>query len=471
MAGNRRGGGIAGQAWPFFVGSALIMVAHGLQGTLIALRATIEGFPTAATGVVMSGYFVGMLAGSTLSPALVRQVGHVRVFAALASLASVSILTHALFVEVVFWTAMRIVTGFCYAGMYVVVESWLNQQATNRNRGRLLSSYMIIMFAGIAGGQLLLNVADPADFNLFLLVSILVSLALVPLLLAARPGPRPRKARRMTVRELYRASPLGVVAVVLTGMIHGGLFGMGPVYARTVGFDIGQVAWFMALISLGALFSQWPLGALSDRFDRRRVMLGVALVGGAAPAAMAWGVVDPVGDGAFAATFVLGAATLPLYSLNLSQVNDYLSPRQMVGASATLVFISGCGLITGPVLIAFVLEAAGPAGYLTYVAGLHALLAGFIVFRMHRRPPKPVEEQAGYVPAGTRGSTVLIELAAREGRELAAGAEPGGTWPDPGPAAGSVPQAGAAFEPGSASSAPDVLGPDPASGADSQARV
>ena len=433
MADRRGAKGIAGQAWPFFAGTALIMVAHGLQGTLIALRATIEGFPTAATGVVMSGYFVGMLAGSALSPALVRQVGHVRVFAALASLASVSILTHALFVEVVFWTAMRIVTGFCYAGMYIVVESWLNQQATNRNRGRLLSSYMIIMFAGVAAGQLLLHVADPAAFDLFLLVSILVSLALVPLLLAARPGPRPRKARRMTVRELYRASPLGVVAVVFTGMIHGGLFGMGPVYARSIGFDVGQVAWFMALVMLGALFSQWPLGALSDRFDRRRVMLGVASVGGAAPAAMAAGLVDPAGGGAFAAIFVLGAATLPLYSLNLSQVNDYLSTRQMVGASATLVFISGCGLITGPILVAVVLETAGPPGFLGYLAGLHALLAGFIVFRMHRRAPKPMEEQTGYVSAGTRGSAVLIELAAREGRELAGGVESGSPRPAPAP--------------------------------------
>ena len=290
---DRRGGGIAGRAWPFFAGAALIMVAHGLQGTLIALRSVIEGFPTAATGVVMSGYFVGMLAGSTLSPALVRQVGHVRVFAALASLASVSILMHALFVEVVFWTAMRVVTGFCYAGMYVVVESWLNQQATNRNRGKLLSFYMITMFAGLAGVQFLLNLADPAAFDLFLLVSILVSLALVPLLLAARPGPRPRRARRLTVREIYRASPLGLVAVVLTGMTHGALFGMGPVYARSIGFDVGQVAWFMALVVMGALFSQWPLGALSDHFDRRRVMLGAAVVGGAAPGVMAAGVVDP----------------------------------------------------------------------------------------------------------------------------------------------------------------------------------
>ena len=414
---------MVGRAWPFFAGAALIMIAHGLQGTLIALRAAHEGFPTAATGVVMSGYFVGMLAGSTLSQTLVRQVGHVRVFAALASLASVSVLMHALFVEVMFWTAMRIVTGFCYSGMYVVVESWLNQQATNRNRGRLLSLYMVTMFAGAAIGQLLLNVADPSGSDLFILVSILVSLALVPLLLAARPGPRPRRSQRLSFRALYRASPLGMVAAVLTGVIHGGLFGMGAIYARKIGLEVGQVAWFMALAMIGALFSQWPLGWLSDRFDRRRVMLGAALVGALAPAAAAAGLVEPSGNAAFAMMFVVGAAALPLYSLTVSHVNDYLTPRQMVGASGTLVFVSGCGLITGPLAVALALEAIGPPGFLLILIGVHAVLAAFIVFRMGRRAAKPVEEQAGYVPAGTRGSTVLLELAAEEGRELAVSVE------------------------------------------------
>ena len=416
--------GVAGRAWPFFAGAALIMVAHGLQGTLIPLRAALENFPTAATGAVMSSYFVGMLAGSILSPALVRQVGHVRVFAALASLASVSVLMHALFVEVVFWTAMRVVTGFCYSGMYIVVESWLNQQATNQNRGRLLSLYMVTMFAGAATGQLLLNAADPGGFDLFLVVSILVSLALVPLLLAARPGPRPRRSRRLTVSELYRASPLGVVAAILTGVIHGALFGMGAIYARKIGLEVGEVAWFMALVMMGALCSQWPLGWLSDRLDRRRVMLGAALVGALAPAVVAAGLVEPSGSAGFAMMFVLGAATLPLYSLSISHVNDYLSPRQMVGASGTLVFVTGFGLIAGPLTAAFALEAMGPPGFLGCLIAVHAVLAGFILFRMKRRAAKPVEEQAGYVPAGTRGSPVLIELAAAEGRDPAGSAEP-----------------------------------------------
>ena len=441
MERERSSHGVAGRAWPFFAGAALIMVAHGLQGTLIPLRAALEDFPTAATGAVMSGYFVGMLAGSVLSPALVRQVGHVRVFAALASLASVSVLMHALFVEVVFWTAMRVVTGFCYSGMYIVVESWLNQQATNRTRGRLLSLYMVTMFAGAAAGQLLLNAADPGAFDLFVVVSILVSLALVPLLLAARPGPRPRRSQRLTVAELYRASPLGVVAAALTGVIHGGLFGMGAIYAREIGLEVAEVAWFMALAMIGGLCSQWPLGWLSDRFDRRRVMLGAALVGGTAPA-MVLGLAEPTGTVAFAMMFVLGAAALPLYSLCISQVNDYLSPRQMVGASGTLVFVTGCGLIAGPLAAAFALETTGPPGFLVCLVTVHAVLAGFIVFRMARRAAKPVEEQAGYVPAASRSSTVLIELAAAEGRELAESADPG-VSPEPVALSEPNPEAGA----------------------------
>ena len=230
--------------------------------------------------------------------------------------------------------------------------------------------------------------------------------------------------------ELYRASPLGIVAAVLTGVIHGGLFGMGAIYAREIGLDVGQVAWFMALVMFGALFSQWPLGWLSDRFDRRRVMLGAALVGAAAPAVVAVGLVEPTGSAALAMMFVLGGATLPLYSLSLSQVNDYLSPHQMVGASGTLVFVTGCGLIVGPLAAAFALEAMGPPGFLQCLVAVHAVLAGFIVFRMGRRAAKPVEEQAGYVPAGTRSSSMLIELAAEEGRELA-GATGSGSRPEP----------------------------------------
>ena len=417
------GRGPARPVWPFFFGTALIMVANGLQGTLIALRAALEGFSLAATGMVMSGYFLGLLAGSLLSARLVRRVGHVPVFAAFASIASASILMQSLLVDVAFWTAMRIVTGYCYGTMYVVVESWLNQRATNESRGRLLSLHMITVFAGAAAGQLLLNASDPRAYDLFLLVSILVSFAMVPLLLAARPGARPHSARRMPVSALYRASPVGFVSTVLTGVSHGAMFGMGPVYAQTLGLNTAQVAWFMALGMIGAIFSQWPLGALSDRFDRRRVMLGLTLVGAAAAATMAGPSPDSSYLRTFAAVFVLGAAALPLYSLCIAHVNDYVSPREMVGASAALVFVSGLGLIAGPMVASVAIEALGPPGFGQCLAVLHFAMAAFIVFRMGRRAAKPIDEQAAYVPAAARGSPVVVALAAEEGREIASAGE------------------------------------------------
>lgn len=411
--------GRLGGAWTFFVGAGLIMVAHGLLGTLIPVRATIEGFPVLAIGAVMSGYSVGLLMGSTFSPNLVRQVGHVRLFAAFASLASVSTLIHPLLVEPAVWIAMRLLTGFCYAGMYVVVESWLNQRATNQSRGRLLSLYMITVFSGMAAGQLLLNAGKPDSAELFIAVSILISLALVPLLLTARPGPRPRTARRMSVRELYRASPLGAMAAVLNGVSNGAFLGMAPVYAQAVGIPVRQVAWFMALATLGGLFSQWPLGWLSDRCDRRRVMLGVTLTATAAIVLQASPLVDPAGTAAFALVFVFGASVFPLYSLTISHVNDYVSTEQMVGASGRLVFLSGSGLVAGPVIASFAVNAVGPAGFLGLQAAALGCLAAFIVYRMFRRAGKPVEEQAGYVPSAPRSSSVGLALAAEEGRELA----------------------------------------------------
>ena len=227
------------------------------------------------------------------------------------------------------------------------------------------------------------------------------------------------------------------------GWSTAGCLAWGAIYAGEIGLDVGQVAWFMALVMVGALFSQWPLGWLSDRLDRRRVMLGAALVGGLAPAVIAAGLVEPAGNGAYAMMFVLGAAALPLYSLTVSHVNDYLSPRQMVGASGTLVFVSGCGLIAGPLAVALALEVIGPPGFLYCLVGMHAVLAGFIVYRMGRRASKPVDEQAGYVPAGIRSSTVVLELAAEEGREHAGSGEPD---PAPEPEPEPEPEAGTRAE-------------------------
>lgn len=406
--------GMVGRAWPFFFGAGLIMLANGLQTTVIALRANFEGFATSETGMVMTGFFLGMLAGSILAPRIVRMSGHIRAFAAFASLASASVLTHTLIVEPYSWTAIRFITGFCYAGMFIVTESWLNQQATVRNRGRLLGLYTLTMFGGAGIGHQFVNLGDPTSFNLFLIASIVVSLALIPLLIAARPTPRPSTRNPMPMRDLYAASPLGFMALILAGVSHGALFGMGAVYAREAGLAVAQVAWFMSLSMIGSLVSQWPIGWLSDRFDRRRVMLGVALAAAIAPAAMLLPFVELGGPWFFLAIFFFGAAALPLYSLSVSHVNDYLSPKQMVAGSATIVLLSGFGLILGPLFASAFMERMGPPGYLQFMVVLHLALAGFIVYRMTQRAAKRFDEQVAYVPVGTRGTASMVALAAQE---------------------------------------------------------
>ena len=221
---------VVASAWALFLGMGLLMLGNGLQASLLGIRAGAEGFGTGATGLVMTCYYLGFLAGSILTPKVVKNVGHVRVFSALASLASVAALVHSVFLDPFTWGAMRFVTGFAYAGLYVVAESWLNDRATNETRGSLLSVYMVVLFGGLAGGQLLLNVADPGGFLLFVLASVLVSLALVPISLTAGPAPEFDAPTPVGLLELYRVSPLGVAGAMGTGLAHGVLFGMGAVY-------------------------------------------------------------------------------------------------------------------------------------------------------------------------------------------------------------------------------------------------
>jgi MFS family permease len=228
-------------SWTLFIGIALIMLGNGLQGTLLGIRASLEGFSTTTTGMVMTAYFVGFLAGSHLVPKFVANVGHIRVFAALASLASISVLVHSVFIEPTLWTVMRFITGFSYAGLYVVAESWLNARATNETRGQLLSIYMIVTLLAMACGQLLLKLSEPTSFELFVLVSILVSLALVPISLTAINAPSFEAPERISLRTLYHASPLGVVGAAGVGCAHSVLFGMGAVYATQLGLSVDQV--------------------------------------------------------------------------------------------------------------------------------------------------------------------------------------------------------------------------------------
>jgi len=385
-------------AWTLFLGIAMMMLGNGLQVSLLGLRATTEGFPTATTGLIMSAYYVGFLAGSTLAPRIVRNVGHVRVFAALASLASTAALIHAVFIDPLAWGVMRFITGFCFAGLYVVAESWVNDRATNETRGQLLSVYMVVTLGGMALGQLLLNVADPGGFQLFVLASVLVSLALVPIALTAGSAPAfDNTPSKVGLWQLYRISPLGVVGAMATGAAHGVLFGMGAVYAGQIGLSVAQISLFMGVAITGGMLFQWPVGRLSDRFDRRRVMIVVTLLA-AIFAIAAVPIAATSQTMLLVLTFLFGGMTLPMYSLCIAHTNDHLEPGQMVAASGTLVLVGGIGACFGPSLVAGLMSMAGPDAFFVALALVHAAIGLFGLYRMSQRAATPLDEQSPNVP-------------------------------------------------------------------------
>jgi MFS family permease len=404
--------------WALLLGIALIMIGNGLQGSLLGIRASLEAFPTAVTGIVMSGYYIGFLAGSTLAPRAVGRVGHIRVFAALGSLAGTAVLLHAIFVDPVTWTAMRIVTGFSYAGLYVVAESWLNERSTNETRGQLLSVYMVVQFAGLTCGQLLLNAADPGSFELFTLVSVLVSLAIVPILLTTGPAPSFAAPAPVRLKQLYRISPLGVCGCLGVGLAHSAFFGMGAVYGKGIGLSVPEISLFMSSVILGGVLLQWPVGRLSDRFDRRSVLTIVTLLAGAvALAAIPVSALSQIG--LFALVCLFGGLSLPMYSLCLAHTNDFLRPDQMVAASSGLVLVFGIGAIFGPFTAGSLMSGIGPAGFFIYLAAIHGAIGLFAIYRMFMRASPPLEEQGPYVSVPPSGSPVAASLTPQSAEEPA----------------------------------------------------
>ena len=374
--------------WPLLLGMGVLMLGAGLQSTLLGLRATLEGFPTPVTGVIMSCYYVGYLLGTIAAPRLLRQIGHIRVFAALAAVASAATLVQALFVDPFAWAAMRLTTGLCFAGIYVVAESWLNDRASRANRGRLLAVYMLVLYIGLGSAQFLLIVSKPNTPAPFMLVSALICLAMVPIVISARQAPEPAVPRKVRYRDLYRNSPLGVVAVAVSGLISAIIFSMGPVYARLSGMGTSAVATFMALSILAAVLTQYPIGRLSDRIDRRTVIAGVCTLATALAGSIAvFGAMPRALFLTLSALF--SGVVLTLYSLAISHVNDKLEPAQTVAASSALLRLNGAAAALGPVLAGSLIAAFGPSAYFATLATLTGALTIYDLWRKSRRRPVP----------------------------------------------------------------------------------
>lgn len=398
-------------SWALFLGIGLLMLGTSLLGTLLGLRASLAGFPTWATGLVMSAFYAGFLVGSTVTPVILARVGHIRTFGALASLASAAALLHVVVIDPLAWGAIRLVSGFCQAGLYVVAESWLNDRADNQTRGSLLGIYMVVMLGGMALGQLLLNLGEPGGFELFILVSVLVSLSVVPILITASAAPDFAQAEPLKLGDLYRASPLGVVGCFGVGLAHGSFFGFAAVYAALRNLDPAEISVFIAAFLFGGIALQWPIGRASDRYDRRRVLMAVAA--GAALLAALFAYRAPTGPELLGLAFLFGAMTLPLYSLAVAHTNDHLTPKQMVAGSSALVLVSGLGAILGPAMAGGIVSLLGPDGFFDHLAAVHGAIVGFTLWRMIRRPPLPAADQGAYVAMPPRATQVASELGRR----------------------------------------------------------
>ncbi|MDE1921973.1 MAG: MFS transporter [Gammaproteobacteria bacterium] len=374
--------------WPLLLGMGVLMLGAGLQSTLLGVRATLEGFPTTVTGVIMSCYYVGYLFGTMTAPRIVRTVGHIRAFAALAAVSSAAILTQGVFVNPVTWGVMRLLSGLCFAGIYVVAESWLNDRASRATRGRLFAIYMVVLYIGLGTGQFLLIPWDTHTSSPFMVVAVLISLAMVPIVLSAQQAPEVALPRKVRLRDLYRDSPLGVAGVTIAGLISSIIFSMGPVYARLSGLGMTKVAAFMSLSILAGVVMQYPVGRLSDKMDRRAMIAMVSLIatGVAGGIAIFSHLPHPV---FLVLTATFSGFALTLYSLSVSHVNDKLESAEMVAASSALLRINGTAAAFGPALIGALMALFGPRAYFASLASLTGALTLFDVWRSMRRRAVP----------------------------------------------------------------------------------
>lgn len=399
---------VLSRSWALLLGMMFLMVGNGLQGTLLGIRGSIEGFSTFEMSIVMSAYFAGFLGGSKIAPDLIRRVGHVRVFAALASFISAILILYPMFAHPVAWALGRVAIGFCFSGVYVTAESWLNNSADNTNRGKALSMYMIVQMIGIVSAQAVLAIGDASGYILFIIASVLVSISFAPILLSISPTPAFETAKPMQLKTLIETSPLSCFGMFALGGVFSAQFGMSAVYGTSAGLTITQISLFVSSIYVGALLMQYPLGWFSDRVDRRLVILIVAALGGVAA------FIALLNSQYFTtilfAGFIMGGTSNPLYSLLIAYTNDYLEPDDMAAASGGLVFISGVGAIAGPLIIGWMMEQFGAQAFFMVISILMIGLALYAGFRMTQTSREGIEDGA-YTPVMPSSTLIAVEVA------------------------------------------------------------
>ncbi|MCC5856319.1 MAG: MFS transporter [Idiomarina sp.] len=368
----------------------LIGLCVGMTSTLLSLRATIEGFDTLTIGIIMSAYFLGFLFGTTRAPKDIRRVGYIRAFGGLAALSSVAVLVQAIWIDPVVWFVMRFLSGFAISAMFVIAESWLNTMADNKNRGAMLSVYLVLIYGGLIVGQLILGIADPATFVPFAIVAMLINLSLIPILASVTVEPTTHSPRKVSLRFLIEQAPLGIATAFIIQACYAMFYGVGPVYAVHIGLSVPQVTIFMAAFITGGLLLQTPIGLLSDRFDRRAVLAGcagsgavIALLLSQLNADLPWLI--------YLAMAALGGSILPLYSLAMAHTNDFLEKDQMIGATGAIIKVGGVGAVIGAPSVAAMMQFGGIAYFFLLMSALSATVAAYALYRITQRK-RPVAQ-------------------------------------------------------------------------------
>lgn len=404
-------GQVLRSSWALLLGIMLLMVGNGIQGTLLGVRGGIEGFSTLTMSMVMSAYFAGFLIGSRAAPWMIQRVGHVRVFAALASFISAGLILFPVVAHPAVWIALRLLIGLCFCGVYVVAESWLNNAADNENRGKALSLYLVVQMIGIVSAQGLLAAGDPSGFILFIIPSVLVSISFAPILLSISPAPPFETTKPMSIWQVYRVSPLGFVGIFLMGGVYSGLFGMASVFGYAAGLTVQQISIFVAAIYVGGLLLQFPIGSLSDRMDRRSLIVLAAAIGAVASLVLAAGMWQ--GDLVLLSvgSFVIGGMANPLYALLLAYTNDYLESDDMAAASGQMLFVNGVGAVLGPLVTGWMMAQVGPGGFFYFLTICLAALALYGLYRMTQRASPAVSATGVYAPILPSATPVAVEVA------------------------------------------------------------
>lgn len=393
--------------WPLLLGLLMIMVGNGLQGTLLGMRATTEGFSTATTGLIMSSYYLGFFAGCYITPFFISSVGHIRVFAAFASIASTVILMHGAIIEPLYWLIFRFISGISFAGLFIVAESWLNKMSPNRLRGQIFGSYIFVINAGLFGGQYLLLFGSIEDITHFIIISVFVSLALLPVTLANNPAPGYEEPELIPIKTLLKNSPLALICVFTTGFCSGTIFSLGSVYGIMSDMSVFEIASLIGSFIMGCALIPLLVGWLSDQYDRRRILVGLSFLSYVSAMAITFGA--PLTY----CIFLFGGLISSVYGIGIAYMNDNIKEEQMVSASSVMILANGAGAALGPMISGYAMGFA-PEGIFYSCAMAALICTAYGMYRDYVGDEVIVEDQKDYVFVPTRSANTPFQIVEEE---------------------------------------------------------